>query len=98
MAKVTVKDGVQPHLIKIVVALGNIAANYTSVDEFTITSGIDGKHSPNSLHYALRAIDIRTRTLAPDTVDALVDDLRDTLGAGYDVVLEDDHIHVEFDP
>ena len=63
-----------------------------------ITSGRDGKHKTNSLHYAGKAIDIRTRDLKKSLVQKLARALRSKLGGKFDVVVETDHIHIEFDP
>ncbi|WP_339779876.1 hypothetical protein [uncultured Marinobacter sp.] len=64
-----------------------------------VTSLLDGKHSRSSLHYSGNAIDLRTRHLPDDqTKNEIVDELRGGLTADYDVVLERDHIHVEYQP
>lgn len=62
----------------------------------TITSLTDGKHSANSYHYTGDAVDIRL----PGTVtrDQIVTQLKNALGSEYDVLLEVDHIHIEYDP
>lgn len=93
---IRVKDGVQPQLIRIVAEVANISEELDL--PLTITSGIDGQHGEDSLHYALRAVDIRINDLKPNEVKAVVADLQKFLGTSYDVVLEADHIHVEFDP
>lgn len=66
--------------------------------EITITSVSDGTHKPNSLHYKGRAADLRTRDLAPSDRALFANVLRDALGAEWDVVVEDDHVHMEWDP
>lgn len=63
-----------------------------------ITSGIDGKHSQNSLHYVGRAFDFRTRSIHPDTLKNIVQELKARLGPDYDVIDEGTHLHVEWDP
>jgi hypothetical protein len=63
-----------------------------------ITSANDSKHGPNSLHYMGQALDLRTNNLPPQAVQSIVDRLKEALGAQFDVVLESDHIHIEFDP
>ena len=64
-----------------------------------ITSCLDGKHKIGSKHYTGHAIDIRTWNL-PDPAHGLIAQnlLKDYLGPDYDIVLESDHLHVEFDP
>ncbi len=63
-----------------------------------ITSGSDGKHGPNSLHYQGKALDLRTYHLRPDQVHPIYLSLKECLGEQFDVVLEQDHIHLEFQP
>jgi hypothetical protein len=63
-----------------------------------ITSGTDGPHSHSSLHYTGDAVDFRTRHLTQDQKTAIARLLKDSLGDEYDVVVEPDHFHVEFDP
>jgi len=64
----------------------------------TITSLCDGKHSRNSKHYEGNALDLRTRHLKGDDAQKIKDVLANRLGSKYDVILEGNHIHVEFDP
>lgn len=69
-----------------------------------ITSGTDGEHMAGSLHYVGLAVDLRTRDLTPVEVSKLVAALRKRLNGGatvdtpYNVVVESEHIHVEYDP
>lgn len=64
----------------------------------TITAGIDGKHMNASLHYAGCAVDIRTRDLQPSELETLKDELSKRLASDFDVVLEGDHFHIEYQP
>ena len=66
--------------------------------EAVITSGNDGQHMQNSLHYADRAIDLRTWFIPTKTRKLLVNELKDRLGKNFDVVDEGNHIHIEYDP
>lgn len=70
-------------------------------EEVVITSTYEGNHQPGSLHYAHLAIDIRrpeNYRFKSQHIDALLVRLRNFLGSDYDVVLEDKHIHIEYDP
>ena len=63
-----------------------------------VTSLEDGNHMKGSFHYVGRAADLRTRDIPPDVCKQLVRDIKASLGNDYDVVLEKDHIHLEYDP
>lgn len=63
-----------------------------------ITSGSDSKHGPNSLHYSGQALDLRTNNLPPQAVQSIVDRLKEALGEQFDTILEQDHIHLEWQP
>ena len=72
---------------------------YRQIHEWaTITSASDGKHSPNSLHYCGQALDLRIRMLTGGQMETIRKQLTIALGEQYDVVLEKDHFHIEFDP
>lgn len=67
----------------------------------TITSGNDGKHIKNSLHYKNKAIDIRSKDMRMK--EYTVYKLKKMLGNSYDILLEshnqpNEHIHIEYDP
>ena len=62
----------------------------------TITSGKDGLHSKDSLHYQGLAIDLRTRDMKNPKMVVIL--LKNTLDYELDIVLEKDHIHIEYDP
>lgn len=64
--------------------------------ETCITSGIDGKHMQNSLHYVGRALDFRTRHLRDDQPRRVAELISKRLGPSFDVILEADHLHVEW--
>lgn len=66
---------------------------------YIVTSGTDGKHNPGSLHPFGDAMDLRRWDLdAIGKTATAVSQLRGALGPNFDVVLESNHIHVEFDP
>ncbi len=62
-----------------------------------ITSANDSKHGPNSLHYKGQALDLRTRHMNEQGLQAVFHKLKEALGEQFDTVLEADHLHIEFD-
>lgn len=64
--------------------------------DIVVTSTTDGKHMKTSKHYDIpcNAFDIRFW----DLLEAICRIIRAKLGHHYDVVLEPDHIHIEWDP
>jgi hypothetical protein len=66
----------------------------------TVTSGEEpnATHRTESLHYSGFAEDYRTRDVPPSKLADMVADVRARLGSDYDVVLESDHLHIEYDP
>jgi len=76
--------------------LNEIARRVWAIEqkELIITSTYEGSHSEGSLHYANLGVDIRRGKHGQEVRD----ELRDKLGMDYDVILEADHIHIEYDP
>lgn len=79
--------------------------------DLTITSGTeghvgDGVHTDKSLHYTGYAFDCRIWVFKNQMhgqtdmkkVNAVAKQIREELGRDYDVLVEHDHIHVEYDP
>lgn len=64
--------------------------------ELVVTSGMEGTHSAQSLHYYGYAMDLRTNYFTPAQANHAVTELRSRLGNDYDVVLERTHCHVEY--
>lgn len=63
-----------------------------------ITSANDSEHSHGSLHYTGAALDFRTRDIPQEQQEQITRALQSRLGREYDVVLESNHIHVEYQP
>lgn len=70
--------------------------------EFWIASADDSGHSKGSKHYIGDAYDVRTRNMAGGYLGSqaqrIYQKLRTRLAPCYDVVLEKDHLHIEYDP
>lgn len=65
--------------------------------ELVITSGMDGVHSPGSLHPYGYALDLRTRYFDSAEHKSIAAELRAELGNKYNVVVHSTHIHTEYD-
>jgi hypothetical protein len=68
-----------------------------------MTSGLDGEHREDSLHYSGFATDWRTKNLPLTLKKTMVNEVRSRLGSNYDVLLEflgsdNEHMHIEYDP
>ena len=63
-----------------------------------ITSTTDGRHMRGSLHYKGLAVDLRTKDLSMYETINYHTSLKSALCKLCDVVLESDHIHVEYSP
>lgn len=98
LTKVGVRlDGLQPEIQERFWLLDAVCRAWFG-RECVITSAREGVHKEGSLHGSGFAVDIRTNDQLPVVVRGFVVDLRVQLGKGYDVVLEKDHVHVEYDP
>lgn len=90
-------DGIKKETIKMIVIL-NTYFELRIGKEFVITSCTDGKHMKGSKHYSGYAIDIRTRHLSVCEMNNLLAWFKSHHDKEYDMVVENDHIHVEYDP
>lgn len=93
------KAGVDPTGVtqELVSALGVAQSVYASFGQpFTVTSLTEGQHVTNSKHYIGQAADLRTNGLDPATVPQIASTLQAQLGPEYYVLLEGDHIHVQY--
>lgn len=91
-------DGLKPEMFNLIPVIDYVFLNRVMHD-CTITSTTDGKHKKGSFHYKGLAIDLRIRDLASDVeVRSVYNDLYVALHRLCDVVLESDHIHVEYSP
>ena len=93
------KEGVDPGPKALEILIQVVHDCYARLGyDCVITSLYDGTHMTGSLHYQGRAADFRTRHVAKEHLADLLQEIRNNLGPLFDVVLEKDHAHVEFDP
>jgi hypothetical protein len=96
VASFRIKPGVSPWGFANILAAVSRAP---SAIEIVITSGTEGQHKSGSLHYKGHAADIRRRNFPSEAaVRQFMAALKSELGEDYDVILEADHIHCEYDP
>ena len=103
-----IKDGVTMAVLRPQIVLALLVAERVYDEyhaELVVTSLCDGKHKVGSLHYKGDAADLRIWNLPgwqseeePGVAPVVAAKLQSKLGDNYDVVLEKDHIHMEFDP
>jgi len=98
--------GLQPQMFHAWNVAGEVYEEVSNVD-CILTAGVDGRHGHGSLHYVGLAIDLRIRNLdGSDEITAATmrkvavakEHLKERLGPEYDVVLESNHFHIEFQP
>ena len=89
--------GLKPETVIGIMIANTISARMFDGRDITLTSVTDS-HSPPSLHPEGYAFDLRTRDLSNWNKVEFAKQLVEELGGEWDVVVEKDHIHVEFDP
>lgn len=88
--------GVQPEMVVGLLISETIFAAHGI--ELVVTSVTDGVHGVNSLHKKGLAADYRSKTLPKEWIPKVAEALRDALTNEFDVVVEVDHFHIEYDP
>ena len=87
--------GIKPELnIGLIVADG-VWKRYGKV--LVVTSVVDSKHGEGSLHPTGYGGDLRTRYFNPILIEVVAEELRESLTDEYDVVIERNHIPLEYD-
>ena len=87
--------GLQPQMVLAALRVEN-ECKLIGVDCW-ITSANDREHSTGSLHYSGLALDFRTRDIPIELRQSFSNKVKMALGQEFDVVLEKDHLHVEWD-
>lgn len=83
-------QGLRPEMV-----IGLMVANGVYIahgKDMVITSALDGKH------YAGCAVDLRTNYFTKSTAIKVRDEIKERLGIDFDVILESDHLHIEYQP
>lgn len=87
--------GLVPQLAVALITINEIYQDH-GIRDVVITSGDDRHHSKGSKHYDGAAIDLRVWGLTHP--ECVADEIQAALGMDFDVVFEDDHIHLEWHP
>jgi len=96
-----IKSGVAINGLRTEALLGLIIAHsiFTSFGYDTIlVSVVEAPHSRGSFHYVGLAFDLRRRHVKEEDLNPIHEALTEALGIQYDVVLEPDHWHIEYQP
>ena len=89
--------GIKPELLAGLIVADGIWKQFGEV--LVVTSVVDSKHIEDSLHPSGYGGDLRTHYFpSATTIKFAAQLLRDALTDEFDVVVEPDHIHIEFDP
>lgn len=92
-------EGLKPVMFPLIVYVSNIHFRLFNSKKMVITSVLDGKHMKGSKHYRGLAIDVRINDKPKDHIHCFFTTLTyDSNLKDYDIVLEKDHIHIEYDP
>ena len=95
---IRIKRGVRIHGIKAEIVLALVVADQVYAElghDLMITSVIDGRHLRASIHYSGGAVDLR---LPGNDGTAARNRIARRVGGDFDVILEKDHIHIEWQP
>ena len=89
-------NGIKPELVLALIVVYHILSElgYDTV----ITSCTNGKHSTGSLHYTGYAVDLRTHFMDTWEQQRVKNMIQVALNNEFDVVLEETHLHIEFQP
>jgi len=88
--------GVKPETVLAITICDGVMSKYGV--ECVLTSVTDSKHGRGSFHYLGLAFDLRSRDLTAIERNQVLLSLKDALGPEFDVVLESDHFHIEWNP
>lgn len=97
--KPTVADGGVAPAIWFALGVATVARRNHTELPLVVTSLCDGVHQSDSLHYKGLGADLRTRDIHRGEAESWAAELKARLEPyGFDVILESDHLHIEFDP
>lgn len=87
-------EGLQPEMVLADIEVNRLWSTMGMVP--MVTSANDSEHREGSRHYDGYALDYRTRDIPDYLVQPLVKILKKHLAPLFRVILEEDHIHIEY--
>ncbi len=88
-------DGMSPEILLAIWIAEQVYEEMGAI-QFCITSLTDGRHMVGSRHHSGRAVDLRIWTLDADKRKPATKLIQHRLGRYYFVLLEKDHMHIEY--
>lgn len=88
-------EGIGPEIL-IAIWVADRVYEELGATQFCVTSLSDGKHKVGSKHYCGKGLDLRIWTLDEDKRKPAAERIQHRLGVGYFVLLESDHIHIQY--
>ena len=89
-------NGIKPEMLVALVVANEVYAIWAA--DCIVTSVTEGKHKSGSLHHVGYGMDLRTRHINESTAKDIAKRLRERLTDEFDIIVEKDHIHMEFQP
>lgn len=89
-------SGMKPEILLGIIIASQVYEKYNI--DYVITEVSGGKHGRGSLHYVGFAVDTRTRDMNKALQLKITKEVGIALGDEFDVLLEGNHLHVEFQP
>jgi hypothetical protein len=95
-------SGLKSEVILAALVMDQVYTQY-GINDCVITCGLDGKHIRSSKHYIGHALDFGIKKdnnnyLDSHTIEKLAEVSQKRLGDDFDIIVEQNHIHCEFDP
>lgn len=98
LKKGVILTGVRSEILFIIYQIQKYFEEHLPKKDFVITSLTDGKHMKGSLHYKGLALDMRSRDFYMKEAGDFFYWFVSNYDKEYDLVVEKDHFHIEYDP
>lgn len=86
----------KPQCVLAIIAANDVYKRYDK--ELVVTSIDDSQHHSGSLHPAGFAFDLRSGYFTAQQIPLVLASLKESLTIDFDIIFEQDHFHIEYDP